>query len=125
VKADKKNPIRFREITPYVDVVIDGFPWRAANPLPGIGWELQSKDRPYRNRILTSEEYATGDEKALTKDSSLLGSVHTRSVPSTQVIAPQSPPPSNTSAAMPGHQPVARPEAPAPLKRNRPKKDRS
>ncbi|WP_108462395.1 Mu transposase C-terminal domain-containing protein [Devosia naphthalenivorans] len=63
MKADKKNPIRFREITPYVDVVIDGFPWRAANPLPGIGWELQSKDRPYRNRILTSEEYASLKEE--------------------------------------------------------------
>lgn len=54
----KKNPIRFREITPYVDVVIDSLAWRAVNPLPGVGWELQTKEKPVRARILTTEEYA-------------------------------------------------------------------
>lgn len=54
----KKNPIRIREITPYVDVVIDSLAWRAVNPLPGVGWELQTKDKPLRTRILTTEEYA-------------------------------------------------------------------
>ena len=45
-------------------MVIDGVPWRAANPLPGIGWELQSKGRPHQTRILTTDEYqALKDDK--------------------------------------------------------------
>lgn len=56
--SSKINPIRLRgEITPYVDVVIDGVAWKAMSPLPGIGWELSNKARPKERRFLTTAEY--------------------------------------------------------------------
>lgn len=51
------NPLRKHDRNPFVDIVIDGVPWRATNFRAGIGHDLQTKDRPVRNRLLTEEEY--------------------------------------------------------------------
>ncbi|MBN9335190.1 Mu transposase C-terminal domain-containing protein [Devosia sp.] len=61
----KINPLKIKQINPYCDIVIHGIAWKSLGEIPGVGWQIRTKDRPYQHDVLTKARFEEEDTKTI------------------------------------------------------------